>query len=80
MYAIQNVVNAIRTEFQKVFPPKTSEQLFNMTRGFRELTDRVKAFTENEEQMDKIRRIVAGMANGLDIVRQVIGGVWQVAK
>ena len=80
VYAIQNVVNAIRTEFQKVFPPKTSEQLFNMTKGFRELTDRVKAFTENEEQMDKIRRIVAGMANGLDIVRQVIGGVWQVAK
>ena len=80
VYAIQNVVNAVRTEFQKVFPPKTSEQLFNMTRGFRELTDRVKAFTENEEQMDKIRRIVAGMANGLDIVRQVIGGVWQVAK
>ena len=80
VYAIQNVVNAIRTEFQKVFPPKTSEQLFNMTRGFRELTDRVKAFTENEEQMDKIRRIVAGMANGLDIIRQVIGGVWQVAK
>ena len=80
VYAIQNVVNAIRTEFQKVFPPKTSEQLFNMTKGFRELTDRVKAFTENEEQMDKIRRIVAGMANGLDIIRQVIGGVWQVAK
>ena len=80
VYAIQNVVNAVRTEFQKVFPPKTSEQLFNMTRGFRELTDRVKAFMENEEQMDKIRRIVAGMANGLDIVRQVIGGVWQVAK
>ena len=80
VYAIQNVVNAIRTEFQKVFPPKTSEQLFDMTRGFRELTDRVKAFTENEEQMDKIRRIVAGMANGLDIVRQVIGGVWQVVK
>ena len=80
VYAIQNTINAIRTEFQKVFPPKTSEQLFDMTRGFRELTDRVKAFTENEEQMDKIRRIVAGMANGLDIVRQVIGGVWQVAK
>ena len=80
VYAIQNVVNAVRTEFQKVFPPKTSEQLFSMTRGFRELTDRVKAFTENEEQMDKIRRIVAGMANGLDIIRQVIGGVWQVAK
>ena len=80
VYAIQNVVNAVRTEFQKVFPPKTSEQLFSMTRGFRELTDRVKAFTENEEQTDKIRRIVAGMANGLDIIRQVIGGVWQVAK
>ena len=80
VYAIQNVVNVIRTEFQKVFPPKTSEQLFNMTKGFRELTDQVKAFTKNEEQMDKIRRIVSGMANGLDIVRQVIGGVWQVAK
>ena len=80
VYAIQNIVGLVREEFQKVFPPKTGQQLFDMTKGFRELTDRIKAFTENEEKMDKIRRIVAGFANALDIVRQVIGGVWDVAK
>lgn len=80
VYAIQNIVGLVREEFQKVFPPKTGKQLYDMTKGFRELTDRIKAFTENEEKMAKIRRIIAGMANGLDIVRQVIGGVWDVAK
>ena len=80
VYAIQNIVGLVREEFQKIFPPKTGQQLFDMTKGFRELTDRIKAFTENEEKMGKIRRIIAGMANGLDIVRQVIGGVWDIAK
>ncbi|MBQ8707902.1 MAG: tape measure protein [Succinivibrionaceae bacterium] len=80
VYTIQNIVGLIHEEFQKVFPPKTGQQLFDMTKGFRELTDRIRAFTENEEKMDKIRRIVAGFANALDIVRQVIGGVWDVAN
>lgn len=80
VHAIQNVVGLIKGEFEKVFPPKTSQQLFDMTKGFRVLTDRIKAFTENEEKMDKFRRIVGGIANALDIVRQVIGGIWSVAK
>lgn len=80
VYAIQNVVNAIKGEFEKVFPPKTSEQLFDMTKGFRELTDRIKAFTENEEKMARFRRIIAGLANALDIVKQVIGAIWNGAK
>ena len=80
VHAIQNIVGLVREEFQKVFPPKTGQQLYDMTRGFRELTDRIKAFTENEEKMAVIRRIIAGMANALDIVRQVIGGVWSIVK
>ena len=80
VYAIQNIVGLVREEFQKVFPPKTGQQLYDMTKRFRELTDRIKAFTENEEKMAVIRRIIAGMANALDIVRQVIGGIWEVAK
>ena len=80
VHSIQNIVGLIREEFQKVFPPKTGQQLFEMTRGFRELTDKIRAFTENEEKMAVIRRIIAGMANALDIVRQVIGGIWSVVK
>ena len=80
VHAIQNIVGLVREEFQKVFPPKTGQQLYDMTRGFRELTDKIRAFTENEEKMAVIRRIIAGMANALDIVRQVIGGVWSIVK
>jgi len=80
VYAIQNIVGLVHEEFQKIFPPKTGQQLLDMTKGFRELTDYLREFTENEEKMDKIRRIVAGFANALDIIRQVIGGVWEVAR
>ena len=77
---IKNVADAINGEFRKIFPRKTSQQLFDMTKGFRELTDRIRAFTENDEKMAVIRRIIAGMASALDIVRQVVGGIWNAAK
>lgn len=39
---IGNILGAIGKAFRKVFPQTTSEQLFNFTKGFRELTEKLK--------------------------------------
>lgn len=80
VYTIQNIVNVIRSEFQKFFPPKTSEQLYSMTQKFREFTEKLKNFTENSETMEKFRRIVAGVAAAFDMVKKAVSWVWNGFK
>lgn len=80
VYAIQNIANLIRGEFEKFFPPKTSEQLYNMTQKFREFTEKLKNFTENSETMEKFRRIIAGVAAAFDLLKKAISWAWDGFK
>ena len=80
VYTIQNIANVIRGEFQKFFPPKTSEQLYSMTQKFREFTEKLKSFTENSETMEKFRRIVTGVAAAFDLVKKGVSWVWNGFK
>ena len=80
VYAIQNVVQMISGEFEKVFPKVTATNLLNITEAFKTLTAKIKEFTADEDKMEKFRRIVAGIANALDIIRQVIVALWNGAK
>lgn len=79
-YGIKNMIDMIREEFQKVFPPATSQTLLNFTQRIQQATANFKAWTENSEGMDKIRRIVAGIAAAFDIAKTAIGYVWDGFK
>lgn len=74
-YGIKNMIDMIREEFQKVFPPATSQMLLNFTQRIQQATANFKAWTENSEGMDKIRRIMAGIAAAFDIAKTAIGYV-----
>lgn len=76
-YGIKNMIGMIRGEFQKIFPPTTSQTLLNITQRIQQATANFKAWTENSDGMDKIRRIVAGLAAALGIAKTAIGYVWQ---
>lgn len=79
-YGIKNMIDMIREEFQKVFPPATSQTLLNFTQRIQQVTANFMAWTENSEGMDKIRRIVAGIAAAFDIAKTAIGYVWDGFK
>lgn len=76
VYVIQNVVGMIKGEFEKFFPPTTSEQLHSITQKFQDFTTSIKQFTESSEKMEPFRRIVAGVAAALNMVRNVLSWVW----
>ena len=79
-YGIQNIVSMIREEFQKIFPPATSQMLLNFTSKIQQATASFRAWTENSGGMDKLRRIVAGIAAALDMVKTAAGHAWQGFK
>ncbi len=79
-YSIQNIVSMIREEFEKVFPPATSDTLLNFTSKIQEATAKFKEWTESSEGMEKVRHIVAGIAAVFDIVKTAIGHAWENIK
>lgn len=74
--AIENVVNTIRGAFQEFFPPATAEQLYSVTEGINEFTEKIKMATENTELMDKVGRVFRGVAAAADIAREAVLWVW----
>ena len=74
---IKNMISAVREEFQKIFPPATSDTLLNITQRVQEATARFREWTEDSKGMDAIRRIVAGIAAALGLVRDAVSYVWK---
>ena len=69
--SIITVFTSIKTSYREIFPPMTSDQLYNVIAGIHELTTH---FIVGEEAADKIRRTLKGLFSILDIVLTVIGG------
>lgn len=69
VYGIKNIVSMIREEFQKVFPPATAQNLLDFTSGIQSATARFKEFTENSDEMENFRRIIAGISSALGLMK-----------
>lgn len=58
--AIENVAGKISGAIHKIFPPKTGEDLYNITKRFREVTESIKNFTENIGNVNLIDAAIDG--------------------
>lgn len=70
--ALESVFNAVRTAFQRVFPPTTSKQLFALTEAFAQFT---KNLQPAPGTLDKLRTVFAGVFSAVRIVIEVVRGV-----
>ena len=74
--ALGRVITPIKEAFREFFPAKTGEQLFAMTEGLKNFTEKLKI---GDKTSDKLRRTFAGLFAVLDLVKQGIGFVINVA-
>lgn len=76
---IMAIIKPIKEAFREVFPPTTSDQLVKVTEGFKNLTEKFKAFATNADTIKNIKSIFKGLFSGLDIglevIKAVVGGV-----
>ena len=56
-HALMKIITPIKEAFREIFPPATSDQLYNLTKGFKEFTERL---TASDETIDKIKRTTKG--------------------
>lgn len=69
IHALQNIIGTTKSAFQSIFPPATGKRLMTITQKFNGITESFKAFTENADNMEVLRKAVRGIASVLDIVR-----------
>ena len=73
---VSSVLTPIKEAFRDIFPPTTSEQLFNLTNGLKEFTEKLKI---GDDTADKIKRTFAGLFAVLDLVKDAFGFVFKIA-
>ena len=62
---LMNIIRPIKEAFREIFPPKTSEQLYNFTVSLKEMTAKFEAFTE--KYAPKIKSTFKGVFAVFDI-------------
>lgn len=72
---VLNIVKPVKEAFREVFPPMTGEQLYNLTVGLQELTEKFKI---GEETANNLKRTFKGVFTLFDIglqgIKALVGG------
>lgn len=71
---LEKVLGTLHDAFRDVFPPATSQQLYDLTSGFDDL---MHALTPSAEALDRLGRIAHGVFSAISLVGQAIGEVAQ---
>lgn len=74
---VMNIITPIKEAFREIFPPTTSEQLYNITVGLKNLTERFKNSTADTSAL---KSTFKGLFAILDIGKQIISAVWGIFK
>lgn len=70
---ILSIIKPIKEAFREIFPPLTSQQLYDFTVALKNLTAKLKL---SDEQSDNLKRTFKGLFAILDIVKQAFVAVW----
>ena len=81
--SIINVFKSIKEAWQDVFTPISNElkasKLFDAVANFYKISDAIKEFTENDDNVKKIISTLRGLFSILDIVRRILGAGLSIA-
>jgi tape measure domain-containing protein len=69
------IIKPIKDAFQEVFPPKTGQDLFNLTQRFHDLAEALKP---SPQTIANLHDTFKGLFSVLDIGKQIIGGIFTV--
>lgn len=74
----KEIKHAWRSVFEFVSDYEQSMHIFDMIGGFNKLADSVKAFTENDAQMEKLNRTFRGLFSIIDIIQKLVGASFKI--
>ena len=70
---LKTIIAPLRDAWHEIFPPKTGQDLLDLTKRFRDFMESVKI---GPETADNLKRSFAGVFALLDIGKQILGGIF----
>lgn len=81
--AIGAIIGAIKTAWQDIFPPKSTEEkakgLYSFIVALHNFSSRIQKMFEDKQRIDKITRSFKGLFAALDIVFTLVSGPFKIA-
>ncbi|MBQ0142253.1 MAG: hypothetical protein KBT06_05560 [Prevotellaceae bacterium] len=81
-HAITGVIQAIKEGFREIFPPKTAEDIVNISEKVKELTERLNLFNEDGETLNetgqKLKQTFQGVFAVFGIAKDILDKVFQI--
>ena len=74
---VLSIITPVKEAFREIFPPITAEQLYNITKGIKELTSYLKLSDENSANL---KSTFKGLFAVLDIVKQAFSAVFNAIR
>lgn len=75
VHAVANIINPIKDAFREIFPPKTAQQIYDMTVAFRDFTQHL---VIQPEIMDAIKSVAKGLFSIFSIIHQFGRLGWKI--
>lgn len=84
---VKNIIAPITEAFREIFPPATSEQLYDIIKGFHDLTRNFKLWTytaRGKETLESLKNTFKGIFSVIDIgwtlIKKLVGGIFDLIK
>ena len=71
---VASIIKPIKEAFREIFPPITTQQLYNLTEGLRKLTEHMKL---GDKTSANLKNTFKGLFAVLDIIRQIVSAVFK---
>ena len=76
LWSISNVIEVIKSTIAEIIPPITAERVFELTKKFGELADRIETatadFSLSEYQTERLRAIWDGLSSVFSIIKELL--------
>ena len=78
-HGLLSIIKPIKEAFREIFPPTTSDQLYDMIKNFKELTDKFKL---SKDQANQVKAVFKGVFSVIDMgimfIKEIVVGIGQL--
>lgn len=79
LVSLASAANIIKNAFKEIFAPESSESVYIMIESIQQVTGAVRAFFEEESNVDKLTRAFKGLFAIVDIIATLFGRAFRIA-
>ena len=78
LMSLVDIIDIVKQAFSEIFPQQTAGMIYSIINRIREAARSMRDFLENENNAEKLTRVLKGLFAVLDIIKTIVGGALNV--